>query len=119
MSDLHVEIFKRFGDDGSGGHVELGRSARINGAEVPIVDYLVEADAKTGQPLLQLTLEPSSLSIDGPQSTPVAPAAQVVPQKPAPVSVWGSPGRDPREDIPGWSLEALGEQVARNAARLA
>lgn len=104
--------------------VELTRTpddmwqASVNGAVIPLAGYLVEPD-EDGRALVSLTVAADEVSV---RRTPVAAPALVVQTAqasgtPAPRAVWGSPGRDPREDIPGWQPEKLGGQVAGNAQR--
>lgn len=110
-------------------HVELIRpvedgelvSARINGAEpIPVLDYALTPAGEGGSLALNLVLPIDSLTVG---ERPAADVAADCPSlvRPVPVDeqkvtqVWGSPTPDPRESIPGWQPERLGEQVAQNA----
>ncbi len=98
---VRVEIIPR---SEGGGHM-----ARINGVEVPIVTYGVEPQEQDGTTLVSLLIPADSVQIGEPQVHVAEPEKTVR-------SSWGAPGTlDPRESIPGWQSEALGEQVARNA----
>jgi hypothetical protein len=90
-------------------------SARINGAEFPLAGYAVEYDPESGTPMLTLALSPDSMSI-GATLAPTPPA----PEAPKQVLSWGDGSiPDPREGIPGYQPEGLGEQVAGHAERVA
>jgi hypothetical protein len=92
--------------------VGAGWLARINGTEVPVLDYAV-SPSETGV-ALNLVLPVDSLQIGDP--SPGQEQPQVRPSAPEPtVHVWGQSKADPREGLRGWQPEKLGEQVARNA----
>lgn len=91
-----------------------GWAAHIGEQSFPIVDFAVQYDPEFRAPMLSLVLAPDSLSIGEPPATP--------PQRPGKPSVssWGDGKQpDPRESIPGWQSESLGEQVASHAEQVA
>lgn len=103
-SHLRVEI--------TPGADEQPPTVRIGSAEFRVVDYAVQTDG--GIPVLSLVVAPDSLSIGE------APAVSSPPAAGPQISSWSSKGKpDPRESIPGWQPESLGEQVAGHAERVA
>nr|WP_221374405.1 hypothetical protein [Actinoplanes polyasparticus] len=87
-----------------------GWLARINGVEVPVLDYAV-SPSESGV-ALNLVLPVDSLSIGDPSLGQQPEASPATPDQPAP-SVWGASGKpDPRQNIAGWQPEKLGGQVA-------
>lgn len=89
-----------------------GWTARIGDAEFPIRDFELGAD-EAGQPMVSLVLAADSVQVGAPPATVAVPQVRLA----APtVARWGGGTHpDPREGIPGWAPEKLGEQVAVRA----
>jgi hypothetical protein len=81
-----------------------GLTARVNGAEFPIFGYEI-APTEDGRVLATLVMEVASLSIGDSSQTAAAPEVRQAPEK-TKKGVWGQPGPDPREGMPGWQPEA-------------
>ncbi len=101
---MHVELKPMHNaDDGRVWFAQID-----GGPQFPIIDHAMQTDVD-GNATLSLVLSVDSLSIGGKPATTAPPA-----EESKVVQVWGAPGqKDPREGLPGWEPEKLGEQVAR------
>lgn len=89
-------------------------TARINGAEFPIYGY--EAGALVdGRVMVTLSVPADALSVGSPTTAGSASPATDKPVEAPAVNMWGRPGLDPRQNIPGWAPDTIGGQVAGDA----
>jgi hypothetical protein len=87
----------------------LGYRLTVGGVELPVPITGYEAISTEDGPAVTVTIPASRISIGDPASGKPETTAQ-------PLRVWGQADLpDPRENIPGWEPESLGEQVAANA----
>lgn len=94
----------------------LGYRLTVNGTELPVPVTAYEVIPTEDGPALTVTIPATRISIGDPSTgAETPPLRNAAPDKPKQVGVWGSTGRDPREGLPGWRPESLGEQVAQQA----
>ncbi len=94
----------------------LGYRLTVNGVELPVPVTAYEVIPTEDGPALTVTIPATRISIGDPSaSADTPPLRNAMPDKPKQAAVWGSTGRDPREGLPGWRPESLGEQAEAQA----